>query len=169
MIPNVSDIHTHNPDAVDAVINLTPAMTMRPDALYSVGIHPWQLPDEETWQWVERMALHSQVVMIGECGIDRLRSPLTIDRQEQWLLRHIALSERVEKPLLLHIVRAYAEILRIHRITGIHQPWIIHGFRGKIALATQLLAAGFHLSLAANAPTALLDIIPPDRLHRESD
>lgn len=167
MIPRVSDIHTHNPQAVDAVINLergeTPA---RADALYSVGWHPWWGSANVDFQWVEQTARMPQVVMIGECGIDRLRGG-EIAPQVELTRRHALLAERLRKPLILHIVRAWSEILALRKELRPTVPWIIHGFRGNAALARQLIDAGFYLSL--RQPFTLPADFPADRLLTETD
>ena len=85
------------------------------------------------------------------------------------LTRHVALSERLGKPLLLHVVRAYAEILALHKRVRPSQPWIVHGFRGKPALALQLVKAGFYLSVGPDCPQATVDVIPLERLLHETD
>lgn len=167
MIPPVADIHTHNPEATDAVINLEPGMAMRPDALYSVGWHPWQ-PGADM-EWVERMAAHRQVVMIGECGIDKLRGVGTVDSQIELTRRHALLAEQTGKPLILHIVGAWNEITALRKQMKPTQPWIIHGFRGKPALASQLVGAGFHISIGQRHNPAITEAVPPDRLLHETD
>lgn len=167
MIPEVADIHTHNPLATDAVINLAPGMTMRPDALYSVGIHPWWAVAD--FDWVESLARHPQVVMIGECGIDRLRGAHSPVEQLEMLRRHAELAEQVGKPLLLHVVRGYGEVMALHRQMRPSAPWIIHGFRGKPQLAKQLANMGIHLSLGAKFNPGVPEAVPPSMLHRETD
>lgn len=163
----VSDIHTHNPEATDAVINFEPGWKMRPDALYSVGWHPWWPNPDMTW--VEHIAGNEQVVMIGECGIDKLRGAGSIDEQIALTRRHAELSEQLGKPLILHIVGAWNDIIALRREMKPSQPWIIHGFRGKPQLARQLLDAGFHISLGKRYNPETLAVIPPDRLYRETD
>lgn len=167
MIPLVADIHTHNPSAIDAVINLEPDMAMRADALYSVGIHPWWRDID--FAWVERMAADERVVMIGECGIDTLRGVGGIDRQMALLERHALLAEQTKRPLLLHIVGAWAEAIALKRRFMPRQPWIIHGFRGKPELAQQLLREDFYISLGKKFNPETEKIIPNDKLLRESD
>lgn len=167
MIPLVADIHTHNPDASDAVINLLPDMQMRPDALYSVGWHPWW-PDPD-FDWVSSLAENPQIVIIGECGIDKLKGVGDLSTQIALTQRHALLAERVGKPLLLHIVGAWNEIIALRQEINPSQPWIIHGFRGKPQLAAQLIAAGFHISLGAKFNPRTPAAIPPDRLLHESD
>ncbi|MBP3535775.1 MAG: TatD family hydrolase [Muribaculaceae bacterium] len=167
MIPDVADIHTHNPLATDAVINLEPGMALRPDALYSAGWHPWW-PDADM-EWVRLMAADPRVVLIGECGIDKLHGIGSVDEQTALLRAHAALAESARKPLLLHIVGAWSEIIALRRELRPAVPWIIHGFRGKPELAAQLLRAGFHISLGKHFNPLTLAAIPPDRLLRESD
>lgn len=168
-IPLVADIHTHNPEATDAIINLAQGEEpSRPGAIYSVGWHPWW-PLPADMEWVERMARHPQVSMIGECGIDLLRGQGSEAEQIALLRRHALLAEEVDKPLLLHCVRAWHQIMALRREMRPKQPWIIHGFRGKPELARQLLDAGFHISLGAKFNPDTEKIIPPDRLLRETD
>ncbi len=169
MIPKVSDIHTHNPQATDGVINLERgAMPGREDALYSVGWHPWWGSDDVDLHWVETAAADPRVVMIGECGIDRLRGG-DVEAQIELTRWHAQLAERTGKPLILHIVGAWSEIIALRKRMRPVQPWIIHGFRGKPALATQLIDAGFYLSLGPKSPAGLAEVIPPDRLLHETD
>ncbi len=165
----VSDVHTHNPLApADAVINLERHGQMRADhTLYSVGWHPWW-PDPDM-DWVRATALDPRVVIIGECGVDRRRGNGTVGEQLALTEAHARLSEELGKPLLLHIVGAWSEIIALRNRLKPTQKWIIHGFRGKPQLAAQLLQAGFDISLGKNFNPATAAIIPPDRLHRESD
>lgn len=165
----VSDIHTHDPLApADAVINLDRYGSMRPDhRLYSVGWHPWW-PDPDM-EWVERTAADPRVVIIGECGLDRRRGVQPLDAQIELTETHALLAERLQKPLLLHIVGAWSEIIALRRRMKPKQPWIIHGFRGKPELARQLLDAGFDISLGERFNPASAAVIPPHRLFRETD
>lgn len=169
MIPPVSDIHTHNPAATDAVINLEAgAEPVRADALYSAGWHPWW-PLPADMEWVRRMAGHPQVALIGECGIDLLRGRGTEAEQLALLREHARLAEEAGKPLLIHCVRAWQQVMALRREMRPEQPWIIHGFRGKPELARQLVAAGFHISLGERFNPAAAAAIPPERLLRETD
>ena len=165
----VSDIHSHDPLAPDsAVINLDRYAAMRPDhRLYSVGWHPWW-PDPDM-DWVERTAADPRIVIIGECGLDRRRGALALGEQIELTRAHALLAERLEKPLLLHVVGAWSEIIALRRQIKPQQPWIIHGFRGKPQLARQLLDAGFDISLGVRFNPEAEAIIPPERLHRETD
>ena len=106
--------------------------------------------------------------MIGECGIDRQRGG-DVEAQIELTRWHADLAERLGKPLILHIVGAWSEIIALRKRMKPVQPWIIHGFRGKEALARQLVDAGFHLSLGPRSPQSLKDIIPQERTLYETD
>ncbi len=85
------------------------------------------------------------------------------------LSEHIKLSEQLELPLILHVVKAFNEIIQLRQRINPSQKWIIHGFRSKPELARQLLDNGFDLSLGEHFNAATAAIIPADRLHFETD
>ena len=152
------DIHTHHHNRHDAVINLNDGEMPLDGYIYSAGVHPWDtvLPDEEIDLRMERVAhlsLLPQVVAIGEAGFDRLRGA-SLDRQREILMRQVAISESAGKPMILHVVKAFPEIIHLRKELKPSQSWIIHGFRGKPQLAEELLRAGFHISLGEHSNPA---------------
>lgn len=168
---NLTDTHTHNPEAgPEAIINIEPdALPLPATGRFSTGVHPWRSPEAaKLWRMVETAASDDRIVAIGECGIDRLRGA-DIKLQEELFMRHARLAERVGKPLIIHCVRAWGELLGAYSDIKPSQPWIIHGFRGGPALAHQLLDAGMHISLGEHFNLATAAIIPDDRLHIETD
>ena len=56
------------------------------------------------------------------------------------------LADRLDLPLIIHLVRAQEDLVRLKKELRPHSPWLIHGFRGKPEQAEQLLRAGFYLS-----------------------
>ena len=144
----IKDIHTHRIDAREAVISVNPWEFNPVEGLYySVGIHPWQVgrATDADFDRLAECATSGNVLMIGECGIDKLRGG-DLPMQMSVLERHIALSEQVCKPLVLHCVRASNELCRLRRVLRPRMPWVVHGFRGYARVASQLLDAGFYLS-----------------------
>lgn len=167
----IKDIHTHRADACEAVISVNPWEFCPMDGLcYSVGIHPWQVgrATEADFDRLAECAKADGVLMIGECGIDKLRGG-DLPMQMSVLERHIALSEQVCKPLVLHCVRASNELCRLRRRLRPSMPWIVHGFRGNARVAGQLLDAGFYLSYGERFNPEALAITPADRLLAETD
>ena len=119
---------------------------------------------------------NSQILKaIGECGLDRACDS-DFELQREVFIKQIELSEQYHKPLIIHAVRSYPDIIAIRKETKSNQPWIIHGFNGNEHSAEQLLRHdGIYLSLGdvlfKNEKRAerLLDIIPSYRLFLETD
>lgn len=169
---SIVDIHTHRPRLL-SIIDIDPAETrpapLRPGLRYSVGIHPWSIPHATAGAWATTclLALDRRVLAIGETGLDRVRGEASLDLQILWLRRHAALAESVGKPLILHIVRCFPEIIALRNELQPRQPWIIHGFRGKPQLASELLRHGFRLSFGRKFNPESLAMTPAPL--RESD
>ena len=60
--------------------------------------------------------------------------------------KQIALAEKYRKPLVLHLVAAYQELIAIHKKRPIKVPVILHGFSKNEQTAKALLDCGFYLS-----------------------
>lgn len=167
----INDIHTHRADAASAVISVNPwEFVPWQGRVYSVGIHPWQAAEagKVALESLSQLATRDDVVMIGECGIDKLRGG-AVECQVELVKCHAALSERQRKPLVLHCVRASNELCQLRRSLRPVQPWIIHGFRGNANVARQLLDAGFFLSYGERFNAEAVNATPPGRLLAETD
>lgn len=177
------DIHTHNlaAPAGAAVVNMPrqwledpSTATLRPGVLYSAGVHPWWTACEADLPpllaGLDAWTGHPQVVAIGECGLDRLHGA-NLDRQCDIFTRQIRLATATARPLIIHCVKAYDLLLRLRKTVtgGSAVPWIIHGFRGRPALARQLLAAGCCLSYGSRYNAESCALTPPDRRLHETD
>ena len=170
------DIHTHQLPALpgEAIICCLPD-TFHPQEnnWYSVGIHPWQL-DNHAWKEAafkvhfKSLIHHPQVIAIGEAGLDKLASTSLLQQIEA--LRYQALvAETIAKPLILHLVKATTELLALKKELSPRVPWIIHGFRGKLQLALELVRHGLYLSFGANYQEEAMKQIPTNRLLLETD
>lgn len=165
------DIHTHKKERHNrcAIFNNNAPHTS--EGAVSLGLHPWDIDDK----WQERIrdiavaAKAGNVALIGECGIDRINSPASIEMQEAVFIEHIAISEELQKPLLIHCVKAIENIIALHKQKKPAQAWIIHGFRGKPQQAAALARQGFCLSLGEHFNSETAKAIPPEKLFIESD
>lgn len=150
---------------------------------YSIGIHPWNLKSQnlkisETQKLgdLESQCLGDlNIKAIGECGLDRV-CDADFEIQKEVFIKQIKLSEQIAKPLIIHAVRTYPDIISIRKEIKAKQPWIIHGFQGNVQSAEQLLRHdGIYLSLGdvlfknERRASELLNIIPLDRLFLETD
>lgn len=190
----IIDTHTHTLRP-GAVVNIDPsaiplsALRIEAPYFYSVGIHPWNagVVRPSDIRTLRRLARDRRVLAIGETGLDsvhvgyewvevsgrkepEIREAVpSIERQTELLRLHIGLSEELCKPLILHVVKRFPEIMNMRRTMRPSQPWIIHGYRGKPGLARDLLRLGFYLSYGERFNPASVAVTPPDRLLLETD
>ena len=94
---------------------------------------------------LEELVRHPQVLAVGEAGLDKL-ADAPMDLQVEVFRCQACLAEEVGKPLVIHLVKAVDELLKVKRDLRPSNPWIIHGFRGKAALVEEYLKHGFYLS-----------------------
>ncbi len=177
--PIPHDFHTHDLEApAGAIINIPHSFLLHPDswqprqdAVYSVGLHPWNIdadtPVESILDNIRSLARRPETVAIGECGLDRFRG--SFEHQLHAFERQALLAEELGMPLIIHGVKATAELLQFHKKLRPRMPWTIHGFRGGPATARQLLDAGFDLSFGPRFNPAAIAVCPPHRLHIETD
>ena len=69
-----------------------------------------------------------------------------MDLQKEVFLAQANLAEETHKPLIIHCVKAWADLIACKKAVKPEMPWIIHGFRGNGELASQLVRLGFYLS-----------------------
>ena len=153
MIPFI-DIHTHL--ATDAVTILT------------VGVHPW-LAGEGVLPTTEEIA---SAEAIGEIGLDKA-SAVNFGLQMVQFQAQLRLAEQYEKPVVLHVVRAYEEVWKA--LDEVQLPAVIfHGFIGSPELAERLIRRGFFLSFGertfrSSKTLEALRSTPLERLFIETD
>ena len=114
----------------------------------SIGLHPWYatLDKLETqMKYMSVLANQPNVKLIGECGLDHLKGE-QIENQIIILETQIKLAEKLNKPLILHCVKAFSELIKIKDQLKVSVPMIIHGFNKNKALGLQLLKKDFLLS-----------------------
>ncbi len=170
------DIHTHKlpAEAGQAIVSCQPhAFAPLQDEWYSVGIHPWYA-DECMWQdeafrrRFGEMASHPRVLAVGEAGIDHL-SRVALNCQTDIFRYQAGVAEAVCKPLVVHAVKAQAELIRMKNELKPRMPWIVHGFRGKAQLARDFVRHGLYLSFGACYQKEALRQVPLDRMFLETD
>lgn len=170
------DIHTHQPAGdpedvaiVNRIIGKDQEEISFPGQWCSVGIHPWYINNvQEQLSRLESVALSSSVVAIGEAGLDKL-TETSLKIQQDIFLEQAALAERVGKPLVIHCVKAWSELVAARKSVKPHIPWVIHGFRGNAELALQLTRQGFYLSFGEYFNLQALQVAWDGCLFAETD
>ena len=136
---------------------------------FSCGIHPWYSEDSGSqMKYLTEIAPDPLIIAIGETGLDKIKGP-SFDVQIPVFKRHIELSEQLQKPLIIHAVKAWDQLHHIRKECKASQPWIIHGFRGKPQVAQQMSKAGFMFSLGNKFNVDSLEYIPIYSLFCETD
>lgn len=145
------NLHTHkftNDSNIMELVNQYPWEFDESIPLYSIGIHPWHISEarlESDLMTIEEKLKLKECLALGECGLDK-RIEIPLQLQIEVFEKQIALAEQYQKPLVLHLVAAFDELISIKKRLKISVPIIIHGFSKNQQLAKQLVDNGFYLS-----------------------
>ena len=173
------NLHTHhftNNHSVVDLVNQYPWEFNENIPNYSIGIHPWYIDEERLPKdiaYIEKKLASENCLAVGECGLDkRIETPLEL--QKKVFEAQILLAEKYKKPLILHIVAAFDELLEIKKKLKISVPLIIHGFSKNENIANQLINNGFYLSfgkyLLRNPDLKkVFQSVPNDKFFLETD
>ena len=180
MIMKLIDIHTHRAnDALSIqILNVfaQDLFEVERDSPFSAGLHPWDIDlsnPEECIKTIERFAVQKNMLAIGECGLDRIIST-DFALQERYFRQQIEIAEKFRKPLIIHCVRAYSDLMKFKKASKSDLPWIIHGYAGNLDITQSLIRHNFYFSagerlLKDSRKHDVLRAIPPDRLFLETD
>jgi TatD DNase family protein len=173
------NLHTHsytNQDDVIEIVNQYPQEFDETIPNYSIGIHPWYIVEDRIdidLQIIESKLKNESCIAIGECGLDK-RIEISMALQQMVFEKQLALAEKYQKPVIIHCVGAFQEIIAIKKKMNISVPLIIHGFSKNIEMANQLVKNGFYLSFGKslfqiNDMDSVFNSIPNDRIFLETD
>lgn len=146
-----------------------------PAALPTAGIHPLACAEATADDLSRLDQLASQVVAIGEIGLDRQVADLP--RQEVCFREQLRLARRHGLPVLIHcrgVIGRTLSILQEERADQV--GGIMHAFSGSLESALEFIRLGFVISLSATItyqgavrPLRLARELPLSRLVLESD
>lgn len=165
------DIHTHK---VSGALDTIEVLNITPDdkctGMASCGLYPWNVDCdwERAIETVRNRAYETNIVLIGEAGIDKICGT-DIALQIMAMEKQAIIAEEVEKPMIIHCVKGFDEIISIRKAVKARHRWIIHGFRGKPQSALQLTRNGFDISLGKMFNPETAKAIPLKCLWAETD
>ena len=173
------NLHTHsfsNDDSLLEVVNQYPWEFNKEIPKYSIGIHPWYINESrlsEDLKIIEDKLLLNDCLALGECGLDK-RIEMSLNTQIEVFQQQVELVQSTDKPIILHCVAAYQEIIEIKKEMNIKNQMIIHGFSKNMQVAKSLLDNGFYLSfgksLLRNPDLEnVFNFAPVDRVFLETD
>lgn len=176
---NFFNFHTHQsanrPDILD-LVNQYPNDFDESIAYYSIGIHPWYIVEEriETdLEIIDQKLATENCLAIGECGLDK-RTEVPFELQVAVFERQLLLAQKHQKPVVIHCVAAFQEVIALKKKLSITVPMVIHGFSKNEQVAKQLLDNGFYISfgkyLVKNPNLEVVfKSIPDNRFFLETD
>jgi TatD DNase family protein len=160
----------------------------------SAGIHPHVAggADEATWEAIVELADRTEVVAVGETGLDYDRGFSPRVAQLVNLRRHLRLGRALGKPVILHCRSragerdAHDDLLNELAAAGAgtadwptverRPPALLHSFSGPVDYANAALAMGLAISFSGlvfrageEASAAVARAVPADRLLVETD
>ena len=115
---------------------------------YSYGLHPWYIKKETLEKELENLRIVShekRCLAIGECGLDKL-SKVDFDTQLETFTEQILIANLVKKPLIIHCVKAFNELLNCLNHNENKVPVIIHGFNNNENIARVMVNEGIYFS-----------------------
>jgi len=173
------NLHTHVYTSQGDILELVNQYPQEFDAAipnYSIGIHPLFINKdrlESDFEILVQKVTLPECLAIGECGLDK-RSETAFEIQLEVLEKQLLLAEKHQKPVVIHCVHAFQELVELKNKLKITTPILIHGFSKKEQLAKQLLDNGFYLSfgryLLQNPELEqLFNGVPENRFFLETD
>lgn len=118
------------------------------------GLHPYWVADHTATECDDAMDILAMMIpealALGELGLD-LRPHIMKDsyeRQSDFFVQQLELAEVAAKPIVLHLVRAFDEAMKIFAMWGVPQAGgMVHSFNGSVSEAKSYLELGLHLSV----------------------
>jgi TatD DNase family protein len=145
------NLHTHsftNDASILEVVNQYPWEFNEAIPQYSIGIHPWYIDENRFKSDLKSIGEKLQLnecLALGECGLDK-RIEIPFQKQKEVFKQQLELVQHTSKPIILHCVASFQEVIAIKKEMNIKNPMIIHGFSKNKQVAKSLLDNGFHLS-----------------------
>lgn len=173
------NLHTHQfTDRHDIleIVNQYPRQFDASIPHYSIGIHPWYILEDridEDLAIIESKLTLENCLAVGECGIDK-RIDVPFELQIRVFEKQLLLAETYKKPVIIHCVAGFQEVIEIKKRLKLSVPMIIHGFSKNQETAQQLLHNGLYLSfgkyLLRNPELeSVFKNVPDDRFFLETD
>ncbi|WP_165007525.1 TatD family hydrolase [Neisseria yangbaofengii] len=145
---------TQRSDWADVVQLLEMNTPFEPRVHIALGIHPWfaEAAAPQDFAELECLLLQYPQAWVGETGLDFLvnrPSETQKQRQIETFRRQLELAQRLQRPVIVHNVKATAAIADAAKRTGFTQGGIVHAFSGSVEEARILLHCGFKIGIGS--------------------
>ncbi|KAM0938745.1 putative TatD family, metal-dependent hydrolase [Dioscorea sansibarensis] len=152
-----------------------------PCVVPNFGLHPWYVA-ERTPNWyfsLREFFASTPSAAVGEIGLDKGSHGKTIDFGEQVEVfqRQLELAKELKRPVSVHCVRAFGDLLEIlKRLGPFPEGLIMHSYLGSAEMVPELAKLGCYFSFSGHLSSTSLQkakkmirSVPLDRILLESD
>lgn len=120
----------------------------------ALGIHPWFSDDvsETDFRHLEQALKASPTAWVGEIGLDfydKTQTPQQRERQIQVFSRQLEIAQTLRRRVIIHNLKATADIAAAVRQTGFSCGGIVHAFSGSAEEARVLTKLGFKIGIGS--------------------
>jgi TatD DNase family protein len=149
-----------------------------PDVWCTAGVHPHEVADAvaSDLEGIRELAsARSEVVAIGETGLDFFYDHSPRDLQRHWFEAQLQLAHELGLPLVIHTREAEDDTIAILRDAPAATRMVLHCFTGSMRLLEAGLDMGCYVSFSGIVTFAKFDgheavrAVPPDRILAETD
>lgn len=96
----------------------------------------------------DRLIQEPNCLAVGECGLDKICKS-DYRQQKYFFSEQLKLAVKYQKPVIIHCVKAFDDLLGICKPYINKIPLILHGFNKNDELAKQFINKGFFLSVSS--------------------
>jgi TatD DNase family protein len=119
------------------------------DKIYAaVGIHPHNVEflEDDTINTLEKLALNSKSVAIGEIGLDYFYDNSPREFQQKWFKIQLELAEKLNLPVIIHSREADQACFDIIKNSNVRRG-VIHCYSGSVEMAKEYIKLGFYIGV----------------------
>ncbi|KAK9122034.1 hypothetical protein Syun_019651 [Stephania yunnanensis] len=145
------------------------------------GLHPWYVA-ERTPNWFDSLRGYfdsTPYAAVGEIGLDKGShgKKISFTDQIQVFRQQLELAKQLERPVSIHCVRAFGDLLEIMQSVGpFPQGAILHSYMGSAEMVPSLAKlgayfsfSGFLFSMKQLKAKKMLKMVPAERILLETD
>ena len=117
------NFHTHTVSSNNGIsvqsLKSTELSKLKENGLFTIGVHPWESDRDDVdsvLNEIINLTSRPEVIGIGEIGLDRLQGA-SLEKQIEVFVKQICIVDQIKMPLIIHCVKAWAELLEIKKMT----------------------------------------------------
>lgn len=140
---------------------------------FSVGVHPWDINAYYSQSLIQLTStvIHANCVALGECGLD-YHIKTDHDLQKKVFLAQKEMAESINKPVIIHCVKAYHDLLPLIKKSSV--PIVLHHYTANLEITQSLLSEHVYFSFgkqlfSKSYHQEVIDYIPLDKMLLETD